>query len=93
MVENFVREYAAGRTPIPCAHCNSELKFSTLVEQAARLRRRRTSRPATTRASTHDEAGRFHLWRGADTGKDQAYFLFALTQAQLARAMFPVGDR
>jgi tRNA-specific 2-thiouridylase len=91
VVANFVREYASGRTPIPCAHCNSELKFSTLVEQAVGF-------DADCVATGHyarvvrDDGGVYHLFRGADDRKDQAYFLFALTQAQLARAMFPVGD-
>ena len=51
VVSNFVREYAAGRTPLPCAHCNSDLKFATLLERAPRARRRARSPPATTPAS------------------------------------------
>ena len=91
VVANFVREYASGRTPIPCAHCNSELKFSTLVEQAAGFDAARVATGHYARV-TRDAGGVYHLFRGADDRKDQAYFLFALTQAQLARAMFPVGD-
>ena len=90
VVSNFVREYADGRTPIPCAHCNSELKFSTLVEQALGFAAARVATGHYARV-TRDAAGLYHLWRGADDRKDQAYFLFALTQAQLARALFPVG--
>ena len=90
VVSNFVREYADGRTPIPCAHCNSELKFSTLVEQALGFAAARVATGHYARV-TRDAAGVYHLWRGADDRKDQAYFLFALTQAQLARALFPVG--
>ncbi|MFO7693456.1 MAG: tRNA 2-thiouridine(34) synthase MnmA [Vicinamibacterales bacterium] len=90
VVANFVREYAGGRTPIPCAHCNSELKFSTLVEQAAGFEADRVATGHYARV-TRDAGGVYHLFRGIDDGKDQAYFLFALTQAQLARAMFPVG--
>ena len=91
VIDNFVREYAAGRTPIPCSHCNSELKFATLVDRAAGL-------GADTVATGHyarltgDPAGGYRLFRGRDAGKDQSYFLFALTQAQLARAAFPIGD-
>ena len=90
VVSNFVQEYAAGRTPIPCSHCNSDLKFATLVDRAAGF-------GADTVATGHyarieiDERGRRHLHRGLDPGKDQSYFLFALTQDQLARAAFPVG--
>jgi len=90
VVGNFVREYAAGRTPIPCAHCNSELKFSTLVEQALGFDATHVATGHYARV-TRDADGRFRLWRGADTRKDQAFFLFALTQAQLSRVMFPVG--
>jgi len=91
VVADFVREYASGRTPIPCAHCNSELKFSALVEQAIGFNAERVATGHYARV-THDSAGAYHLYRGVDDGKDQAYFLFALTQAQLARAMFPIGD-
>jgi tRNA-specific 2-thiouridylase len=90
VVADFVREYAGGRTPIPCAHCNSELKFSTLVEQAAGFDADRVATGHYARI-TRDASGTYHLVRGVDDRKDQAYFLFALTQAQLARAMFPVG--
>jgi tRNA-specific 2-thiouridylase len=90
VVADFVREYAAGRTPIPCAHCNSELKFSTLVEQAIGFSAGCVATGHYARV-TRDAGGVYHLFRGADDRKDQAYFLFALTQAQLARAMFPVG--
>ena len=90
VVSNFIREYAAGRTPIPCAHCNSDLKFATLLERALGF-------GADALATGHyaridrDPNGRFVLRRGADAGKDQSYFLFSLTQDQLARASFPVG--
>jgi tRNA-uridine 2-sulfurtransferase len=90
VVSNFIREYAAGRTPIPCAHCNSDVKFATLLERALGF-------GADALATGHyarvdrDSSGRYALRRGADTGKDQSYFLFSLTQEQLARASFPVG--
>ena len=92
VVDNFVREYAAGRTPLPCAHCNSELKFSTLAEQALGFEATHVATGHYARV-TREAGGRFRLWRGADPRKDQAYFLFGLTQAQLARVLFPVGDR
>ena len=90
VVADFVREYAGGRTPIPCAHCNSELKFSALVEQAVGFNADRVATGHYARI-TRDARGAYRLFRGVDDRKDQAYFLFALTQAQLARAMFPVG--
>src|SRR5688572_1991988 len=89
VVSNFVHEYASGRTPLPCAHCNSDLKFSTLLERARGL-------GAATVATGHyaqvERSGdRWLLKRSVDRQKDQSYFLFSLTQEQLASAMFPVG--
>ncbi len=91
VVSDFVREYVAGRTPIPCVHCNSDLKFATLLARAQGF-------DAEVVATGHyarldrDLRGRVRLRRGVDPGKDQSYFLFSLTQEQLARAAFPVGD-
>ncbi len=91
VVDNFVREYASGRTPIPCSHCNSELKFATLVDRAAGFGADVVATGHYARVRRSDD-GRYHLHRGRDPQKDQSYFLFALTQAQLAHAAFPVGD-
>jgi len=90
VVADFVAEYAKGRTPLPCAHCNAELKFAALVDESAGLGASCVATGHYARL-TRDEAGVFRLWRGADAQKDQSYFLFGLTQAQLARVMFPVG--
>jgi len=92
VVSNFVSEYAAGRTPLPCARCNSDLKFSTLLDRACGLGANAVATGHYARVE-RDADGRFLLKRGADPAKDQAYFLFSLTQDQLARAIFPVGDR
>ena len=89
--QNFVEEYARGRTPIPCAHCNSEVKFSELLTRAGGYGASHLATGHYARISD-DASGRFHLHRGRDRGKDQSYFLFSLTQAQLAQALFPVGD-
>lgn len=91
VIDNFVREYAAGRTPIPCSHCNSELKFATLVDRAAGFGADVVATGHYARVEQTPD-GRFRLLRGKDPTKDQSYFLFALTQAQLAHAAFPVGD-
>jgi len=90
VISNFVQEYTAGRTPLPCAHCNSDLKFATLVDRAEGLG---AAEVATGHYARIDVApdGTRRLKRGADSDKDQSYFLFSLTQAQLARASFPVG--
>lgn len=92
VMSNFVREYTAGRTPLPCARCNSDLKFATLAERAQGFDADAVATGHYARVKrSHD--GRYLLKRGVDASKDQAYFLFSLTQAQLARAVFPVGDR
>jgi tRNA-specific 2-thiouridylase len=91
VVRNFVDEYAAGRTPIPCVHCNSDLKFASLVERAAGLEADAVATGHYARVTYDDEARQYRLLRSADPDKDQTYFLFALTQEQLQHAMFPVG--
>ena len=91
VVSNFVREYAAGRTPLPCAHCNSDLKFSTLLDRAHGLGADRVATGHYARVEQRAD-GRWLLKRSADCEKDQSYFLFSLTQDQLASAMFPVGS-
>jgi tRNA-specific 2-thiouridylase len=90
VVSNFVREYVSGRTPIPCVHCNGDLKFATLAERAEGLG---AEYVATGHYARLEQAadGRYLLRRGRDASKDQSYFLFTLTQAQLSRALFPVG--
>ena len=90
VISNFVREYASGRTPIPCSHCNSDLKFSTLLDRARGLGAERVATGHYARVE-QDAGGRWLLRRSADVEKDQSYFLFSLTQDQLARAVFPVG--
>jgi tRNA-specific 2-thiouridylase len=91
VVSNFVREYSAGRTPIPCAHCNADLKFSTLLERSTGYGADALATGHYARIAQTPDGG-YVLRRGADAAKDQTYFLFSLTQEQLARAAFPVGD-
>jgi tRNA-specific 2-thiouridylase len=90
VISNFVREYASGRTPLPCAHCNSDLKFSTLLDRARGLGAEQVATGHYARVDRSAD-GRWLLKRSADPEKDQSYFLFSLTQDQLARAVFPVG--
>jgi len=92
VVENFVAEYAAGRTPLPCARCNSDLKFATLLERARMLGAETVATGHYARITRDATTGRFELRRGLDQGKDQSYFLFSLDQEQLAHARFPVGE-
>jgi tRNA-uridine 2-sulfurtransferase len=91
VISNFVREYAAGRTPIPCVHCNGDLKFATLADRASALGADLVATGHYARVE-RGEDGRYVLKRGLDASKDQSYFLFTLSQAQLSHAMFPVGD-
>jgi tRNA-specific 2-thiouridylase len=91
VIADFVREYAAGRTPIPCVHCNGDLKFASLVERAEGFEAHAVATGHYARVEFDEAAGRYRLLRGVDAQKDQSYFLFSLTQAQLARARFPVG--
>jgi tRNA-specific 2-thiouridylase len=91
VVSDFVREYASGRTPIPCVHCNGDLKFSSLVERAESFDAEAVATGHYAQVDCDPSNGRFRLRRGVDRTKDQSYFLFTLTQAQLARARFPIG--
>jgi tRNA-specific 2-thiouridylase len=92
VVANFVDEYVAGRTPIPCSHCNSDLKFATLLDRAQAFGAEIVATGHYARVETDEATGLRVLRRGRDAGKDQSYFLFSLTQEQLARASFPVGS-
>ena len=93
VVSNFVSEYTAGRTPLPCARCNSDLKFATLVDRAHGFGADAVATGHYARVERDETSGRYLLKRGVDPAKDQSYFLFSLTQEQLACARFPVGDR
>ena len=91
VVRPFVREYLAGRTPIPCSLCNDHLKFDQLLKTARSIG---ASRIATGHYAVNEyDAGRkrWILKRPADLTKDQTYFLFGLTQEQLAHTLFPLG--
>ena len=92
VISNFVREYTSGRTPLPCAHCNSDLKFATLLEHALGFDADAVATGHYARVDRDPGTGRYRLRRGRDHSKDQSYFLFGLTQEQLARARFPVGE-
>jgi tRNA-uridine 2-sulfurtransferase len=93
VISNFVHEYTSGRTPLPCAHCNSDLKFAALAERARGFNADAVATGHYARVDRDPATGRYRLKRAVDPSKDQAYFLFSLTQEQLACARFPVGDR
>jgi tRNA-specific 2-thiouridylase len=91
VVSDFVREYARGRTPIPCVHCNGDLKFASLVERGEGFGAEAVATGHYAQVDRNPDTGGYRLKRGVDAAKDQSYFLFTLTQPQLARARFPVG--
>lgn len=90
VVDYFVSEYMKGRTPNPCVPCNQRLKFDALLNYAVKIG---ASKVATGHyAKVVEERGRYFIKRGVDRSKDQSYFLFNLSQEQLKRAIFPLGD-
>ena len=90
IIDDFCRQYAGGRTPNPCVNCNCLIKFGSLMDEARRLG---ASRLATGHyARVFYENDRYILKKGIDQSRDQSYFLYRLTPAQLAMAIFPVGD-
>jgi len=92
VVADFVGEYLAGRTPLPCAHCNTGLKFAELVTRALGLGAEAVATGHYARVDRPRADGPWRLRRGLDPAKDQSYFLFGLTQDQLGRAVFPLGE-
>jgi tRNA-specific 2-thiouridylase len=91
VVKPFIDEYLAGRTPIPCTLCNNFIKFDQFLEMAEGVGADRIATGHYARIDWNEETGRWEMRRSADRAKDQTYFLFGLTQAQLARTMFPLG--
>jgi tRNA-specific 2-thiouridylase len=92
VVRPFVAEYLAGRTPIPCTLCNNHLKFDQLLLTARQIGAERIATGHYARNHYDEARGRWILSRPADRSKDQTYFLFGLTQAQLSRTLFPLGE-
>jgi len=92
VVRPFVAEYLAGRTPIPCTLCNNHLKFDQLLVTARQIGADRIATGHYARNRFDSERDRWVLSRPADKSKDQTYFLFGLTQEQLSRTMFPLGE-
>lgn len=92
VVRPFVEEYLSGRTPIPCNLCNNHLKFDELLVVARQIGADALATGHYARVEFDDHSQRWLLKRPADASKDQTYFLFGLTQEQLSRTLFPLGD-
>ena len=91
VIGRFVAAYGAGRTPVPCVACNSELKFGSLLGRARAWDAGAVATGHYARLARDPATGRHLLLRAIDPRKDQTDFLWPLTQAQLAAARFPVG--
>ncbi|MBI3304420.1 MAG: tRNA 2-thiouridine(34) synthase MnmA [Deltaproteobacteria bacterium] len=91
VIDVFTNEYLRGRTPNPCLLCNRDLKFDLLWQRARELDAHFVATGHYARVVRDQASGRYQLLRGSDQRKDQSYFLFTLSQAQLARTLFPVG--
>jgi len=92
VVRPFVQEYLSGRTPIPCSLCNNHLKFDQLLITARQIGAELLATGHYARNGFDERTGRWVLKRPADHAKDQTYFLFGLTQEQLGRTLFPLGE-
>ncbi|HEV2499781.1 MAG TPA: tRNA 2-thiouridine(34) synthase MnmA [Terriglobia bacterium] len=92
VVRPFVEQYLAGETPVPCSRCNTEIKFAQFVETARQIGAERIATGHYARIQRDEKTGRYRLYAAVDRSKDQSYFLFGLTQEQLSRAMFPLGE-
>lgn len=92
VVRPFVTEYLSGRTPIPCSLCNNHLKFDQLLITARQIGAELLATGHYARNEFDEASGRWLLKRPADRSKDQTYFLFGLTQEQLSRTRFPLGE-
>lgn len=92
VIDHFVSSYVEGETPNPCISCNEVIKFDLLLRVAMGMDARFLATGHYARVARDVETGRSVLAKGVDGSKDQSYFLYSLTQEQLARALFPMGD-
>ena len=92
VVRPFVEQYLAGRTPIACTNCNTDVKFEPLLRMARQIGAERLATGHYARIRKNEGTGRWELLRARDESKDQSYFLWGLTQEQLSRSEFPLGE-
>lgn len=90
VIQNFIDEYLSGRTPNPCVVCNETIKWNAMIKEADRLK---CEYLATGHyAKIINDKGRYYIQKGKDESKDQSYFLWTLSQDNLAKTLFPLGD-
>src|SRR5215471_17899902 len=92
VVRPFVDQYLAGRTPIACTNCNTDVKFEPLLRMARQIGAERLATGHYARIRRNEQTGRWELLRARDDSKDQSYFLWGLTQEQLSKSEFPLGE-
>jgi tRNA-specific 2-thiouridylase len=92
VVRPFVDQYLAGRTPIACTNCNTDVKFEPLLRMARQIGAERLATGHYARIHKNDQTDRWELLRARDDSKDQSYFLWGLSQEQLSRSDFPLGE-
>lgn len=92
VVRPFVDQYLAGRTPIACTNCNTDVKFEPLLRMARQIGAQRLATGHYARIRRKEDTGRWELLRACDDSKDQSYFLWGLSQEQLSRSDFPLGE-
>ena len=92
VIRPFVDQYLSGRTPIACTNCNTDIKFDPLLRMAQQIGARRLATGHYARILQNEHTRRWELLRARDETKDQSYFLWGLTQEQLAGSEFPLGE-
>ena len=92
VIRPFVQDYLRGRTPVACTNCNNDVKFEPLLCMARQIGAERLATGHYARIRRDDRADRWQLLRARDNSKDQSYFLWGLTQEQLSRSEFPLGE-
>jgi tRNA-uridine 2-sulfurtransferase len=92
IISDFCHQYSLGKTPNPCVHCNRLIKFGILLEKAKELGTDAMATGHYARLEKRPSDGRFLLKKGIDHTRDQSYFLYRLTQTQLADIIFPLGN-
>jgi tRNA-specific 2-thiouridylase len=91
VIDDFISEYRAGRTPNPCVVCNNKIKWEALYQRARQVGAERIATGHYARVRHNPHSGRWELLRGVDKTRDQSYVLYGLAQEQLAATLFPLG--